>query len=434
MKEVTDDIFNSVAEDILQTDVLRNDIITDAKKKCFYNRAITFTVYMWPDDTKPFHEDVLLSTASRYIKLVCDAFVRNGEIVTSDVKTETWYSRTKYYFDVYYYYTGNPFYGIRQLINFLASFVQTPELPMGFTNKISFGKVSFDDADSEIISFSDKKPVEYISFENEVMKNFYNKRFYDMGTSQMQFGKLCEIAMKVIKPNISWYDSLLSYLGEEINMFDSMLDSYITNKGQKTYQSSEVHRWVKPILDSATLSGKDSIENKASGNYLLYYDEEKDKENFEKELKIANIQYIYLQNIEKTKSTSLKMHCRGIDENDKGRKILTWRIVHAYPSDVMFGYLGLCRKTSSGVENVWIEMLVIDPNPHARNVEFSLERNGYLLGRSIAAVINEKLPREFREGFLYDEVENNIKERHEKYIENMKIIDEEVYKIERGIW
>jgi hypothetical protein len=134
------------------------------------------------------------------------------------------------------------------------------------------------------------------------------------------------------------------------------------------------------------------------------------------------------------KSSSFKMHYRDIDENDKGRKILSWEIVSAYPSDVMFGYLGLCRKTSDGVENVWLEMLVIDPNPHARNVEFSLERNGYLLGRSIAAVINEKLPREFREGFLYDEVDNNIKERHEKYVENIKIIDEEVYKIERGIW
>ena len=432
MKEVTDDIFNSVAEDISQIDVLRDDIITDSKKKFFYNRAITFTIYIWSDDIIPFDESV--STVSRYIKLVCDAFVRKGEIVTSEIKTETWYSRTKYYFDVYYYYTGNPFYGIRQIINFLSSFIQTPSLPMGFTKKISFGNVTFDDADSEVVSFSDKKPFDYISFENEVMKNFYNKRFYDMDTSQMQFGKLCEIAMKVIKPNISWYNSLLIYLGEEINMFDSMLDSYIADKGKKTYQSSEVHRWVKPILNSATLSGRDSITSK---NYIQYKDEYEDEEKYkeiDKVLKIANIQYIYLQNIENTKTTSLKMYSRSIDVNDKGRKILTWRIVHAYPSDVMFGYLGLSRKTINDVENVWIEMLVIDPNPHARDLEFSLENNGYLLGRSIAAVINEKLPREFRNGSIYDEVKNNIKERHEKFIENMKIIDEEVHKIERGIW
>ena len=432
MKEVTDDIFNSVAEDISQIDVLRDDIITDSKKKFFYNRAITFTIYIWSDDIIPFDESV--STVSRYIKLVCDAFVRKGEIVTSEIKTETWYSRTKYYFDVYYYYTGNPFYGIRQIINFLSSFIQTPSLPMGFTKKISFGNVTFDDADSEVVSFSDKKPFDYISFENEVMKNFYNKRFYDMDTSQMQFGKLCEIAMKVIKPNISWYNSLLIYLGEEINMFDSMLDSYIADKGKKTYQSSEVHRWVKPILNSATLSGRDSITSK---NYIQYKDEYEDEEKYkeiDKVLKIANIQYIYLQNIENTKTTSLKMYSRSIDVNDKGRKILTWRIVHAYPSDVMFGYLGLSRKTINDVENVWIEMLVIDPNPHARDLEFSLENNGYLLGRSIAAVINEKLPREFRNGSIYDEVKNNIKERHKKFIENMKIIDEEVHKIERGIW
>lgn len=438
MKEVTDDIFNSISEDISQTDVLREDINNDAKKR-FYNHVITFSVCILTDSMHSINEDVLFSTTLRYIKLVCDAFVHNGDIVNSEIKTKSEYSMTKNVFDVYYYYTENPFYGIRQLINFLVSFIQTPLLPNGFIKKIIFGNVIYDDANSENVSFSDKTLFDYyISFEYDVIMNLYNRRFYDMDTSQMQFGKLCELAMKVIKPNISWYDSLLYYLGDEINMFDSMLNSYIINKGQKTYQSSEVHRFVKPILNSATLSGNDKIENKKSGNYILFcdedYDEETGKETFEKELKIANIQYIYLQNIEKTKSTSLKMHYRDIDENDKGRKILSWRIIHAYPSDLMFGYLGLCRNISKdGIENAWIEMLVIDPNPHARNVEFSLERNGYLLGRSIAAVINEKLPREFREGFIYDEVKNNIEERHAKYIENMKIIDEEVYKIKRGI-
>lgn len=432
MKEVTDDIFNSIADDISQTDVLRNDIEIDARKKLQFTHAITFSVSIWPDQT-PIKEDVLLLTVSKYIRLICSRFIPNNEIVTEEPKSETWYGKTKYYFNVYCYYYEEPFYGIRQIINFISSFLQSSSLPQKFINKISFGKVTFDD-NPEIVSFSDRKPIDYITIEDDFIQNIYHRRFYDMDSSQIQFGKLCSIAMKLIRHNVSWYDSLKNYLGEEINLFNSMLDSYISTKGQKTYASKNVHRWVKPILDAATLSGNNKIENKNSGNHIRFIDDEEDKKHFEPYLKIANIQYIHLQEVEKMKSSSFKMHYRDIDENDKGRKILSWEIVSAYPSDVMFGYLGLCRKQSDGVENVWLEMLVIDPNPHARNVEFSLERNGYLLGRSIAAVINEKLPREFCEGFLYDEVDNNIKERHEKYVENMKIIDEEVYKIERGIW